>query len=341
MIVCITGGSGFIGSYFYRALQDRGIGISILDLVAPTWDTKGNRVTIGDIRDTDALREAMNGADACLHLAAAHHDFGINHDEYFSVNEGGAKALCAALDEHGIKTVCFYSSVAVYGNAPEPRTVASIPEPFSPYGQSKLAAERVFHDWTKQDASRNCLIIRPTVTFGPGNYANMYSLIRQIHRRKFFPVGKGLNIKSLSYVENIVDATLYLWNLGNSPRFSKEADGCDTYNYIDKPDLNSHEIIDICYQTMNRRPPRFHMPLWLAILGGLPFDLIIKITGKNLPISTARIHKLCQQTKFEADKIAQCGFKAKVPLTDGIKRMVQWYLREGQHQAAHAGKSTQ
>jgi nucleoside-diphosphate-sugar epimerase len=247
------------------------------------------------------------------------------------------------MEANGIGQACFYSTVAVYGNAPEPRTEETAPQPISPYGESKLAAEKVFKAWTDGKSGRSCLVIRPTVTFGPRNFANMYSLIRQIDSGKFLPIGDGKNIKSLSYVENIVDATLYLWNLGGSgPRLGSngqpQPSGFGVFNYIDKPDLTSHQITVACYRGLGKRPPRITVPLGLAVLLGLPFDLAIKLTGKNLPISTARMKKLCTQTKFEADRVAAAGFKPKVPLEDGIDRMVKWYVKEGKHQTpSHAG----
>lgn len=332
MKVCITGGAGFIASYFYPALRAAGHETVLLDLVEPTCRERGGARWIrGDIRDPKALAEAFGGCGAILHLAAAHHDFGIAYDEYFSVNEGGAKAICQAADACGIRNICFYSSVAVFGDAPEPRTEETEPLPTSPYGLSKLAGEKVFRQWTESGGGRTCLVIRPTVTFGPRNFANMYSLIRQIYRKRFLPVGDGSNVKSLSYVENIVQATLHLWNLGGEVRFSvnRPSERFDIYNYIDKPDLTSRQIVNACYEALGRRPSGLRIPLGLAVALGLPFDAVIKLTGKNLPISTSRIKKLCTPTRFEADKVRQQGFVPPVPLTEGIRRMVEWYVAEG------------
>ena len=43
----------------------------------------------GDIRDATAVKEAFDGCDEVIHLAAAHHDFGIEEETYFDVNEQG------------------------------------------------------------------------------------------------------------------------------------------------------------------------------------------------------------------------------------------------------------
>lgn len=326
MRILITGGSGFIGRYFHDLLSRQRLDLTILDLIRPEWDFGSTRFVQGDVRDPDAVASALEGCDAVLHLAAAHHDFGIEDRTYFSVNEGSAKVLGEAMDARQIRGVIFYSTVAVYGHAPEPHHEDAPTNPASPYGASKLAGEKVFEQWARRGEGRRCLVIRPTVTFGPRNFANMYSLIRQIHSRKFVQVGPGTNIKSLSYVENIVDATWFLWNRPNPAPF-------EVFNYIDKPDLTSRAIADSIYQALGRTPPRFTIPLGLAMLGGLPFDLVIALSGKNLPVSTARIKKLFStQTKFEADKVRAAGFQAKIPLTEGIRRMVEWYVKEGKDQ---------
>lgn len=324
----ITGGSGFIGRYFHEMLSARGHDLVILDLVRPEWDIGAARFVHGDVRDPHAVERAVRDAQRVLHLAAAHHDFGISEKTYYDVNERGSRVLCDAMDTHGIRDACFYSSVAVFGDAPEPHTESAPTKPNSPYGGSKLAGERVFESWTKKGEGRRCLVIRPTVTFGPRNFANMYSLIRQIAGGKFVQVGDGSNIKSLSYVENIVECTAHVWDVPDRPAF-------DIVQYIDKPDLTSRQIAAQIYTSLGKRVPGFRVPLWAACLAALPFDVVIKLTGRNLPVSSARIKKLfATQTKFEAEKVALYGFKARHTVGEGIDRMVKWYVAEGRNQQA-------
>jgi len=338
--LCITGGTGFIGRYFCEQFAQHGVAMSLLDLHPPAPEftlPAGSTFVRGDVRDPIAVRTAMTGCDAVLALAAAHHDFGIKESTYYAVNEYGSQVLCDVMDKLGVTDACFYSSVAVFGTAPEPRREDSPTQPDSPYGGSKLKGEAVFQRWTERGGARRCLVIRPTVTFGPRNFANMYSLIRQIHSGKFLAVGDGSNIKSLAYVENIVEATLFLWERWRAEAHA--ADGAtprafDIVQYIDKPDLTSREIVATIRRALGRKPSKLRLPLWLGVALGLPFDLVIKLTGKNLPVSTARIRKLCAQTKFEADKVRAAGFVPSISLPQGIERMVQWYLAEGKDQKA-------
>jgi nucleoside-diphosphate-sugar epimerase len=215
--VLVTGGTGFIGRYLVERLAALGHPVTVLDLAPPAPGAPVARAHVGDVRDPAAVRDAMVGCEAVFHLAAAHHDYGLAERTYFDVNETGSRIVCDAMDAAGVREVCFYSSVAVFGDAPAPHHEDAPTAPVHPYGASKLAGERVFAAWAARGAGRRVLVIRPTITFGPGNVANMYALIRQIRSRLFAQVGPGRNVKSLSYVENLVGATLYLWNLPGRP----------------------------------------------------------------------------------------------------------------------------
>ena len=320
----VTGGSGFIGRYVCERLAARGDRFTILDLVPPDVDAPAAaRFVQGDVRDERAVRAALEECDAVFHLAAAHHDFGIARDTYYDVNERGTALLCDAMDDVGLQELCFYSSVAIYGDAPEPHHEDSPTAPNNNYGASKLAGERVVRRWTERGDGRRALVIRPTITFGRRNYANMYSLIRQIAGGTFLPVGPMANVKSLSYVENLVDATLFLWDKRDRGAF-------EAYNWVEKPDMSSRQIADAIYASLGRSAPTWSVPLPLALALATPFDLVIKLTGRNLPVSSMRIRKLAsEQTKFESDKARAAGFVPRHTLREGIEAMVRWFVAEG------------
>ncbi len=320
MKIVITGGGGFIGSFFCQRLLAQGHVLVSYDLAPPTSVLSGVEYIEGDIRDTKRLSSVFSGSDRVLHLAAAHHDFGIDSETFETVNVGGAKAICQALNQNGIKSVCFFSSVAVYGTGKGGCTENDSPVAESEYGKTKLAAESVFRQWQSSTEQAKCLIIRPTVTFGPGNFANMYTLINQIARGRYLRVGDGMNLKSLAFVDNIVDATLDAWD-----RVQGEA--ISLFNYVDKPDLTSGQIADIIYQELQKKPPRITIPYPIARLLALPFDLFIAITKVNLPISGSRIKKFAQsETMFPANLIRENGYVQKTSLEDGIRSMVRWYM---------------
>ena len=257
---------------------------------------------------------------ACCIWAAAHHDFGISKQTFFDVNENGTRVLADSMERHGVRDVCFISSVAVYGDAAAPIDERSTPIPNNHYGASKLAAENVLRDWAEIDTTRRVLVIRPTVIFGPNNYANMYSLIRQIDRKRFLQVGPCTNIKSVCFIDNLLAAIDQLWMAERSSSSFR------VFNYVDAPDMTSKEIAVAITESLEMGRPMW-VPYWVGVMLALPFDVLTAMTGADLGVSTARIRKLAKiQTQFDAQRIREAGFSQPCPLRDGIAEMVEWYV---------------
>lgn len=318
----MTGATGFIGYQLCRKLESSGDEVIGLDLIPPEHGQRLDRFVTGDIRDPATVRKALSGCEAIFSLAAAHHDFGIDEATYYSVNQDGSRVICDEADRAGIRRICWYSSCAVYGSAANPKTETTTPMPQGPYGASKLAGEDVFKAWVARGDDRRALVIRPTITFGPGNVANMYSLIRQVASGRFLIAGQAKNRKSLSYVENLLDATLYLWSRGWS--------GLEIFNFVEKPDLTSREIAETVAAALGRSKPLPRMPMVLALAATLPFDVATAITGRDFGVSSMRVRKLfSMETCFEAEKLASTGFRSAVPVREGIQRMVRWWQQAG------------
>jgi nucleoside-diphosphate-sugar epimerase len=221
-----------------------------------------------------------------------------------------------------VKKFIFVSSVAVYGTRSEPTDENTLPTPDTPYGRSKLAAEKVVAKWAQEDPTRQVIIIRPTVIFGPKNYANVYNLIDQIYHRRFIFVGDGSNIKSVAYVENLVEATRFL--------LCRMKSGVDIYNYVDEKQMTTKQIVEIVSRLLSVPIPKIKIPLWLTAGFGSIFDLLGKITGYNFPITGKRIKKFCTETYHNADKIRALSFQQPVSLDEGFKRTIAWYLESRQ-----------
>lgn len=319
MKILIIGNTGFIGQFLIEKLTKMGHKVTGLDINPPSETLKKLcECIIGDILSPEDVLRAAQGIDMIITLAAKHQDFGVTRAEFFKVNETGTKILLDCASKSEIKKIIFYSTVAVYGTQKEPTTEDTLPTPDNDYGESKLAAEKLIQEWVKEDKSRCVIVIRPTVVFGPSNYANMYNLINKIYKKKFFFVGKGDNIKSVAYVENLADANIFL--------IDKLKPGIQIFNYSDEPQMNISQIIKTITNYMPHTIPKIKIPLTPALILTSIFDFLGKLMGYNFPITAARIKKFATSTHHKADKIRKLGFKQKIEIREGFRKMVEWYL---------------
>ena len=319
MNIFIVGNAGFIGGYLTQELIPKGHNVIGFDVTLDNPQSKLCECIAGDICHKETIAGAMKGKkiDLIIDLAAKHHDYGIKDEEFFDVNEKGTKNLIECASDFGVKKFIFFSSAAVYGDQTEPVTEETMLNPTSPYGESKLAGEKILEKWVKDDAAREAVVIRPVVVFGPENYANMYHLIKKISNKKFIFIGKGTNIKSIAYVENLIKATTFL--------LDRLKPGIDYFNYSDEPQMAIREIVDTICRYAGVTIHKFAIPLSLAMVLTFPFDILEKVTGRLFPITAKRIKKFNTATHYKAQKIRVAGFKQPVTLEDGFKKTLEWY----------------
>lgn len=312
MRICIIGGSGFVGTHLIKLLNDQHE-ITIIDREPSS--TFPESVVQGDIRDRDFLFQELNNFDLVIHLAAEHKDNVLPTSLYYDVNVQGMQNILDAMDYNGIKDIIFTSSVAIYGLNKENPNETHPADPFNHYGKSKWQAESVLQGWFEKGSDITVSIIRPTVIFGEKNRGNVYNLLNQIVSGRFLMVGNGENKKSMAYVGNIVSFIKYL--VDNKA-------GYQVYNYADKPDLSTKELIAIIEESLSLKTPSFKMPYWAGMLAGYGFDVLSKITGKKLPVSSVRIKKFCATTQFDASKAHGDGFEVPYSMEEGLERTLNY-----------------
>ena len=316
MKIIIIGGSGFVGSRLIGLLKE------LPDIELLNIDKKESMLypeitRIANVLDLETLTCLLQGADLVVLLAAEHKDDVSPVSLYYDVNVKGAENTLIAMERNRISRMIFTSSVAVYGlNKINPDEETPV-DPFNDYGKSKWEAECVLQQYSTAHPDWNIQIIRPTVLFGEGNRGNVYNLLRQIASGRFMMIGKGTNKKSMSYVSNLVGFILYL--IENQ----RDTKGCSMFNYVDKPDLTTCELVSIVGRVLNKRIPAIRIPYWIGMAGGYCFDLLGKILRKNLPISSVRVKKFCAVTQFDASKAEATGFKPAFTIEEGLERMLK------------------
>jgi nucleoside-diphosphate-sugar epimerase len=222
MTVLVTGGAGFIGSNVVRALLERGDDVRVLDnfSTGSRANLAGIDIEIveGELRSYERVHNAVRGVEIVYHLGALGSVPRSVQDPLTSsaVNvEGTLNVLLAARDE-GVRRVVFSSSSSVYGSSGElPRTEEMAPDPISPYGVAKLAAERYCISFSRVYAGFETVVLRYFNVFGPhqsphSQYAAVVPLfLTAIAEGEPVTVyGDGEQSRDFTYVANVVDATL-------------------------------------------------------------------------------------------------------------------------------------
>lgn len=310
----MIGASGFVGTRLLELLNTDYPDLQNLDL-EPSYFY--NDITkIADVRNQVQMDNELAGADVVILLAAQHRDDISPVSLYYDTNVEGVRVTLKAMEKNNVKRIIFFSSVAVYGlNKHNPDEKFPV-DPFNHYGKSKLQAEELLQDWYTDHSDWNINIIRPTVIFGERNRGNVYNLLKQISGGKFLRVGKGENRKSMAYVGNVVAFVRYL--------IENRDKGYNVYNYVDKPDFTMNELVDLIEKVLNKKIPSVHFPYWLGMFGGYCFDLLARLTGKKLSISSVRVRKFCATTEFDATKAHADGFKPPFTLEEGLSRTLEF-----------------
>ena len=159
------------------------------------------------------------------------------------------------------------------------------------------------------------IIVRPTVIFGEGNRGNVFNLLNQIASGKFLMVGKGENKKSMAYIGNIV--AFLETCIETDKKYG-------IYNYIDTPDLTMNELVSqVRTKLKGKTGVGLRLPYWLGLILGYSADLVAKISGRNLPVSSIRVKKFASSTEFKSEKASLDNFQAPFLLCHGIERTLQ------------------
>jgi UDP-glucose 4-epimerase len=220
--VLVTGGAGFIGSNLVHALVGRGDEVRVLDNFSTgsrsNLDGLDVEIVEGELRSYERVHNAVRGVEVVYHLGALGSVPRSVQDPLTSnaVNvEGTMNVLLAARDE-GVRRVVYSSSSSIYGSAGElPRTEAMAPDPISPYGVAKLAAERYCVSFSRVYERFETVVLRYFNVFGPrqsphSQYAAVVPLfLTAVSRGEPVTIhGDGEQSRDFTYVSNVVDATL-------------------------------------------------------------------------------------------------------------------------------------
>ncbi|MDH3283158.1 MAG: SDR family oxidoreductase [Acidobacteriota bacterium] len=230
MRALITGGGGFIGSNLVRALLRRGDDVRVIDdfssgrrenladAPALAGEHAGRFELIeGDVRDVETVRHAMEGREAVFHQAAIPSVIRSIQDPLSSheVNVDGTLKLLLAARDAGVRRFVAASSSSIYGESEVlPKVETMPPDPISPYGLDKLAAETYCRLFTRLYGLQT-VALRYFNVFGPrqdpgSEYSAVVPLFVTAIARGTSPTiyGTGQQTRDFTYIDNVVQANL-------------------------------------------------------------------------------------------------------------------------------------
>lgn len=206
MKIYITGISGFLSINLVRYLLDHGYqqisGIDLVDFTYPERDQI--EFLLGDIRDKEALRKSMTGADIVIHTAAALPLY--TPEDIYTTDVVGTRNVLEQAVQYGVKRFIQISSTAVYGVPKHHPIYESDPLiGVGPYGEAKVEAEKVCLEYRQKGM---CVpILRPKSFVGPerlGVFAIFYEWASE--GRNFPMIGSGKNRYQFLDVEDLCQA---------------------------------------------------------------------------------------------------------------------------------------
>lgn len=328
----IFGGSGFIGTHLIKLLKTECIKgndkIYDLDIVMPGEEgvvpgvvekIDGVNYIRLDVRKTIDFDFEPTEGDIIFNFAAVHRTSGHPDYEYFETNILGAENVTAFAEKHGINKILFTSFIAPYGAAEELKKETTLPTPNTPYGISKLVAEKIHEKWQVKSNERELTIVRPGVVYGKGEHGNFTRLYWGQRKHYFFYPGRKDTIKACVYVKELVRFMKYRM-------IDNDFKGSDIFNCTFEPAYSIEQICAAMQKATNMKRFIPLVPSWILMSAAC---ILGPLGGKKLGLHPARVKKLMISTNICGKKLAESGYKFHYTLEESLADWFEDCDKEG------------
>ncbi|HEX9201992.1 MAG TPA: hopanoid-associated sugar epimerase [Acidobacteriaceae bacterium] len=326
MKVFLTGSTGFVGSHVARAYAAEGAELRLLTRATSKLaaiEGLAAEVVVGDLRQPEALRTALRGCDALVHVAADYRLWVRDPKEMYAANVDGTRELLRIAREEGVAKVVYTSSVATMGfktdgTIVDESTPVSLADMIGPYKRSKFLAE--LEAIAAAKAGQHVMILNPTTPIGAGD-------------AKPTPTGRivvdFLNRKFPAYV----DTGLNLVDVSEGARMHVVAleRGTPGERYIlGGENLTLKQILDRMSAITGLPSPKMKVPHSVAMAFAF-FDETItgKIRGKE-PRATVEAVRMGRKMMFASSAKAEreLGFQVQ-PIYSAMRAAIEWFVAHG------------
>jgi len=322
--VLVTGATGFTGSHLTHALLEQGYRVRAL-VRGPTSKAShlaesGVEVVFGDLRNAEAVAEAVKGINQVYHIAAAFRIAGKPDHYYRDVNTGGTRNILSAARRFGVERVVHCSTVGVHGDVGEGSVDETAPyDPGDIYQQTKLEGELLAAQAFRRDLRG--VIFRPSGIYGPGD-TRFLKLFRSIQRRRFVMLGTGEVHYHLVHIQDLVKGILLCGS-------REEALG-KVYILAGEGSISLNEFCRLVSEAMGVPQPKFRVPLGPVAAAAHVCEVVCKPLGISPPLYPRRTDFFCKHRSFIIDRAKQdLGYVPSVSLVEGLRQTAEWYVQQG------------
>jgi dTDP-glucose 4,6-dehydratase len=315
--ILVTGGAGFIGSHIVDRLLNECFEVTVIDnLDTGRLENFANHQSReefhfikGDIRDFNLIKELMKDVDVVFHEAAlASVTLSLENPILTNdINVSGTLNLLKVSSDLHVKRFIYASSAAVYGDTPSPQKREDMtPNPTSPYGVSKLAAEnyvKLFHKLYGLET----VSLRYFNVYGPRQrfdiqsaYGGAITIFTNRLLKNMPPIiyGDGEQTRDFVYIQDVVEANMLALN-------NKNAAG-EVFNIGTGKNTSVNQIAEILKDKMSKKY------LKNVHADSRPTD----IRHGYADINKAK--------KF-------LGYNPKFSIKEGLTELVNWYVKNSTH----------
>ncbi len=317
----VTGAAGFIGRQLCRQLQTQGIHVKAF-LRIPAEPGPWQDSAAGDIAEPIASN-VMADMDTVFHLAGKAHALSETRQdekEYFDINTEGTRQLLEAAQQASVRRFVFFSSVkAMHEGGSDCLNETFSCHPETPYGKSKLAAERLV---LAGNYVPEPVVLRLPMVYGPAMKGNLPRMIEAVRKGRFPPIPEFGNKRSMVHVEDVIQAALLA---ATQP----EAIG-QTYIVTHPQPCSTRELYEWICEAVNRPVPGWRIPeialRGLAKMG----DAIGRWRGRRFIFDSDALAKLAGSAWYSSQKMEnELGFQAQHPLRESLADIIKLSNKSG------------
>lgn len=332
MRVLVTGASGLLGGGVARALADRGDDVTVFQRRSTGLGLAEVR---GDLADADAVRAAVAGHDAVVHLGAKVDMTGAWSD-FVRVNVDGTRNVLRACAAAGVSRLVHTSSPSVAhagaslvgaGAGPADPTRAR-----GSYARSKALAERLALDAAAPGgppgagaSGLHVVVLRPHLVWGPGDTQLVDRIVARARAGRLPLIGTGAPLVDTTYVDNAVDA--FVAALDRCPHVSGEA-----FVVTNGEPRPIGEILRAWARAAGAPDRTTPVPTALALAAGVVVDGVTALRERlghdftDPPLTRFLVEQLSTAHWFDQRRTrAALGWAPRVSFDEGLRRLAAAY----------------